>query len=112
MNRSVDNMFRQSFLAAVSAASVLPLVPDLHRQERRPPVPSVGSVTFWFQFYATVKRGSMSTEWAREKAVAEIDLQELTEDEAKEYLELASEGAYKREDLPAQWRSIFGQQES
>lgn len=54
----------------------------------------------------------MSTEWAREKAVAEMDLQELTEEEAKEFLALASEGAYERDDIPARWRSVFDQQES
>lgn len=62
---------------------------------------------FWFHFYSATERGSLNAEWARETAVEEMDLQNLSEDEAGGFLELVSEGAYTREDIPEHWLSIF-----
>lgn len=62
---------------------------------------------FWFHFYAATQRGTLSTEWARETAVNELELDTLDEDEAIHLLRLASKGVYDAEDMPGQWPDIF-----
>jgi hypothetical protein len=49
----------------------------------------------------------MSTEWAREKTVEELNLQNLTDGGAVRLLELANEGAYDTDDVPERWRTLF-----
>ncbi|WP_336034298.1 hypothetical protein [Halobacterium yunchengense] len=49
----------------------------------------------------------MSTEWAREKTVEELNLQNLTDAEAVRYLQLANEGVYDIDDVPERWRTLF-----
>ena len=62
---------------------------------------------FWFHFYAATQRGTLSTAWAREKAVDELKLDTLTEDGATYFLEMAHKGVYDTDNMPARWRSIF-----
>ena len=77
-------MFRRSFLGALSAVPSLPLIPDRVRQDQSPPVPSEDNFMFWFHFYGAIQRDRpMSTEWAREKTVEELDLQNLTDAEER-----------------------------
>ena len=105
-------MFRRSFLSVLSGVPALPLVPDRVRQEQRPPVPSEGNLMFWFHFYGAIQRDQpMSTEWAREKTVEELNLRNLTDAEAVQLLELANEGVYDTDDVPEQWRTLFERQE-
>ena len=67
---------------------------------------------FWFHFYGAIQRDQpMSTEWAREKTVEELNLQNLTDAEAVRHLELANEGVYDTDDVPEQWRTLFERQE-
>jgi hypothetical protein len=62
---------------------------------------------FWFHFYGAIQRDRpMSTEWAREKTVEELDLQNLTDAEAVRLLELANEGVYDTDDVPERWRTL------
>ncbi|MFP8958962.1 hypothetical protein ACLI4Y_19895 [Natrialbaceae archaeon A-CW3] len=49
----------------------------------------------------------MSTERARKRVVEELNLQNLTDDEAARFLELASDGVYDTDDMPGRWSSIF-----
>jgi len=62
---------------------------------------------FWFHFYAATQRGTLSTEWAREEAVDDLELDTLDDDEAIQFLRLASDGLYDVEDMPEQWHGIF-----
>lgn len=101
-------MFRRSFLGALSAVSTLPLVPDRLHSDQPPPVPSESNLMFWFHFYEAIQRDKpMSTERARQKTVEELTLQNLTDDEAVQFLELANEGAYELNDIPEWWRSLL-----
>jgi len=101
-------MFRRSFLAAFSAASSLPLVPDRLGSDSPPEVPSEGSLMFWYHFYSAIQCDRpMSTERARKKTVEELTLQSLTNDEAVRLLELANEGVYDTDDKPERWHGVF-----
>lgn len=101
-------MFRRSFLSALSAVSTLPLIPDRLRPEQRPAVPSEGNLMFWYYFYSAIQHDRpMSTERARKRAVEELDLHNLTDDEAVRFLELADQGVYDNDDIPGRWQSIF-----
>lgn len=63
---------------------------------------------FWFHFYSAIQRDRpMSTEWAREKTVEELTLENLTDDEAVRLLELANEGVYDTDDMPERWHGVF-----
>ena len=105
-------MFRRSFLSTLSAVPSLPLIPDRIRQDEYQPVPSEGNLVLWFHFYGAIKRDRlMSTEWAREKTVEELNLQNLTDEEAIRLLELANEGVYDTDDVPERWRTLFEQME-
>jgi len=105
-------MFRRSFLGTLSAVLSLPLIPGRVRKDKRQPVPSEGNLMFWFHFYEAIKRDRpMSTEWAREKTVEELNLQNLTEEEAVRHLELANEGVYDTDDVPERWRTLFEKME-
>ncbi|WP_435180482.1 hypothetical protein [Halorussus sp. AFM4] len=53
----------------------------------------------------------MSTEQAREKTVEELDLQNLTDDEAVRLLQLANKGVYDTDDMPEQWQGVFEEME-
>lgn len=108
----VDNMFRRSFLAALSAASSLPLIPDRLGSDHPPEIPSEGNLMFWYHFYSAIQRDRpMSTERAREKAVEELTLQSLTDAEAVRLLELANEGMYDTDDMPERWHGVFEEME-
>ena len=48
-----------------------------------------------------------NTERARERVVEELNLQNLTDDEAVRLLELANDGVYDTEDMPGRWSSVF-----
>ena len=101
-------MFRRSFLSALSAVPVLPRILDRHNPDQRPAVPSEGNLMFWFHFYGAIRRDRpMSTERARERVVEELNLQNLTDDEAVRLLELANDGVYDTEDMPGRWSSVF-----
>ena len=101
-------MLRRSFLNALSAVSALPRIPDRLHPHQRPPIPSEGSIMFWYYFYSALQRDrTMSTERAREKAVKQIDLHNLTDDEAVQILGLAEQGVYDTDDIPGRWKSIF-----
>lgn len=63
---------------------------------------------FWFHFYGAIRRDRpMSTEQAREKTVEELDLQNLTDDEAVRLLQLANKGVYDTGDMPERWQGVF-----
>ena len=63
---------------------------------------------FWFHFYGAIQRDRpMSTERAREKTVEELNLQNLTDEEAIRLLELANEGVYDTDVVPERWRTLF-----
>jgi hypothetical protein len=67
---------------------------------------------FWFHFYGAIQRDRpMSTEQAREKTVEELNLQNLTDNEAIRLLELANEGVYDTDDMPERWQGVFGEME-
>lgn len=101
-------MFRRSFLSALSAVPVLSCLLDRPHSDQRPAVPSEGSLMFWFHFYGAIRRDRpMSTERARKQVVKELNLQNLTDDEAVRLLELANDGVYDTEDMPGRWRSVF-----
>lgn len=105
-------MFRRSFLGALSAASSLPLVPDLLGSDRPPELPSESSLMFWYHFYSAIQRDRpMSTDRARKKTVKELTLQSLTDDEAVQLLALANEGVYDTDDMPERWHSVFEEME-
>lgn len=53
----------------------------------------------------------MSTERARERTVAKLDLMNLSDDEALQLLKLANEGVYETADMPEQWRVAFERME-
>ena len=53
----------------------------------------------------------MSTERAREKTVEELNLQNLTDDEAVRLLELANERVYDTDDMPERWQGVFEEME-
>jgi hypothetical protein len=56
---------------------------------------------FWFHFYGAIQRDRpTSTERAREQTVKELNLQNLTDDEAIQLLELANKGVYDTDDMP------------
>ena len=56
---------------------------------------------FWFHFYGAIQRDRpMSTERAREQTVRELNLQNLTDDEAIQLLELTNKGVYDTDDMP------------
>jgi len=105
-------MFRRSFLSALSAVPVLPRIFDRPHPDQRPAVPSEGNLMFWFHFYGAIRRDRpMSTERARKRVVEELNLQNLTDDEAVRFLELANEGAYDTDDMPGRWSSVFEEME-
>ena len=105
-------MFRRSFLSALSAVPVLPRILDRPNPDQRPAVPAEGSLMFWFHFYGAIRRDRpMSTERARKQVVEELNLQNLTDDEAVRFLELANDGVYDTEDMPGQWSSVFEEME-
>ncbi len=49
----------------------------------------------------------MSTERAREKTIEELELQNLSDDEAIRLLELAHQGVYELGDMPEKWLRII-----
>ncbi|WP_246997928.1 hypothetical protein [Halosolutus gelatinilyticus] len=49
----------------------------------------------------------MSTKDARERVVADLDLDNLTDNEAIRFLRLANEGAYDTDDMPGRWHGVF-----
>ncbi|WP_318569939.1 hypothetical protein [Salinigranum marinum] len=49
----------------------------------------------------------MSTERARKKTVEELNLQNLTDEEAVRLLEFANDGVYDTDDVPERWRTLF-----
>lgn len=101
-------MFRRSFLADLSAVPVLPRIPDRFLPDQRPAVPSEGNLMFWFHFYGAIRRDRpISTERARKRVVEELNLQNLTDDEAVRLLELADEGVYDTDGMPGRWRNVF-----
>ncbi len=101
-------MFRRSFLSVLSAVPSLPLIPDRIRKDKRPPVPSEGNLMFWFHFHGAIQRDRpMSTERARKKTVEELNLQNLTDEEAVRLLEFANDGVYDTDDVPERWRTLF-----
>ena len=105
-------MFRRAFLRTLPAVSTLPLIPDRLPLERRPSVPSENNLMFWFHFHGAVQRDRpMSTERARKQVVEELNLQNLTDDEAVRFLELANDGVYDTEDMPGRWSSVFEEME-
>lgn len=104
-------MFRRAFLSAFSAIPRIPLLPDRFQLEYPPKLPSEGSLMFWFHFYAATQRGTLSTEWARQEAVDDLDLDTLHDDEAIQFLRLASDGVYDAEDMPGKWHGIFERME-
>ncbi|WP_164471607.1 hypothetical protein [Halosimplex salinum] len=53
----------------------------------------------------------MSTIEAREQTVEELNLQNLTDDEAVHLLELANEGVYDTEDMPERLQGVFEEME-
>jgi len=62
---------------------------------------------FWFHFYAATQRGTLSTDWARQETVDDLEPDTLDDDEAIQFLRLASDGLYDVEDMPEQWHGIF-----
>ena len=105
-------MFRRSFLAALSAASTLPLIPDRLGSDPPPEIPPEGNIMFWYHFYSAIERDRpMSTERAREQTVAELDLTNLADDQAVQLLKLASEGVYETSDMPERWHGVFERME-
>jgi hypothetical protein len=109
---SVDSVFRRSFISALATISTLPVVPDRLGSAYPPAIPSEGSIMFWFHFYSAITRErSMSTERAREQTVDELDLTNLTDDEAVQFLKLASEGVYETADMPERWHGVFERME-
>lgn len=98
-------MFRQPFLSALSAIPRIQLLPDRFQPEYPPRLPSEGSLMFWLHFYTATQRGTLNTEWAREKTVEDLKLDTLTKDEAARFLEMAHKGVYDTDDMPEQWRS-------
>ena len=104
-------MFRRAFLSTLSAIPRIPLLSDRFQPEYPPKLPSEGSLMFWFHFYAATQRGTLSTEWARQTAVDDLNLDTLDDDEAIQFLRLASDGVYDAEDMPGQWHSIFERME-
>jgi len=104
-------MLRWAVHSALAAIARLPLFPDRVHPDYPPELPSEGSLMFWFHFYAATQRGTLSTAWARQEAVTDLDLDTLHDDEAMHLLRLASEGVYTAEDMPSQWHSIFEKME-
>ena len=100
-------MFRRAFLSTLSMIPRIPLLPDRYQPEYPPRLPSEGSLMFWFHFYAATQRGTLSTELARQEAVDDLELDTLDDDEAIQFLRLASDGLYDAEDMPEQWHGIF-----
>jgi hypothetical protein len=108
----VDNMFRRSFLAALSAASSLSLIPDRLGLDHPPEIPSEGNLMFWYHFHSAIQRDRpMSTERARKKTVEELNLQSLTDAKAIRLLELANEGMYDTDDMLERWHGVFEEME-
>ena len=99
-------------LGALSAASSLPLVPDPLGSGCPPELPSESSLMFWHHFYSAIQRDrAMSTDRARKKAVEELTLQSLTDDEAVRLLALANEGVYETDDMPERWHGVSEEME-
>lgn len=66
----------------------------------------------WFHFYGAIQRDRpMSTVQAREQTVEELNLQNLTDDEAVHLLELANEEVYDTNDMPERWQGVFKEME-
>lgn len=65
----------------------------------------------WFHFYAATQPGTLSTDWARQEVVDDLDLDTLQADGAIQFLRLASDGVYDAEDMPGQWHGIFERME-
>lgn len=106
-SRFVDGMFRRAFLSALSAIPRISLLPDRFQPEYPAKLPSEGSLMFWSHFYAATQRGTLSTDWARQETVDDLELDTLGDDEAIQFLRLASDGLYDVEDMPEQWHGIF-----
>jgi hypothetical protein len=68
---------------------------------------------FWFHFHSAIQRERvMSTKEARERVVADLDLDDLTDNEAIRFLGLANEGAYDTDDMPERWYGVFDEMET
>ncbi len=105
-------MFRRSFLSALSAVPAISIFPDQLQSNHPQAVPPEGNFMFWFHFYGAIRRDRpMSTVRAREKTVEELDLQNLTDDEAVRLLKLANEGVYDTDDMPDRWQGVFEEME-
>jgi hypothetical protein len=106
-------MFRRSFLAALPTLSALPVIPDRLNPGHPPTIPSEGNFMFWFHFHSAIQRERvMSTKEARERVVADLDLDDLTDNEAIRFLRLANEDVYDTDDMPKRWYGVFDEMET
>lgn len=105
-------MFRRSFISALTTIAALPAIPNRVDPAYPPAIQSEGSMMFWYHFYSAITRERpMSTRRAREQTIEELDLTDLADDEAAQFLKLANEGAYKPADLPERWQGVFEEME-
>ncbi|MFB6227511.1 MAG: hypothetical protein ABEH88_02840 [Halobacteriales archaeon] len=105
-------MFRRSFISALATISTLPVIPNRLDPTYPPAIPSEGSIMFWYHFYSAIERErSMSTQRAREQTIEKLDLTNLADDEAIQFLKLASEGVYNTGDMPERWHGVFEEME-
>lgn len=105
-------MFRRSFISTLATISTLPVIPNRLNPTHPPAVPSEGNLMFWYHFYSAINRERpMSTERAREQTIDELDLTDLSDDEAIQILKLANDGVYETTDMPDRWHGVLERME-
>lgn len=101
-------MLRRAFL---NVLAVLPAVSVPERatpeQKTTSPVEREDNHRFWFLVHSAATRNGLSTERARARAVDELTLTDLTDDEAREVLQRAYDGVYTIDDIPERWRQVL-----
>ena len=102
-------MFRRTYL------NVLAVLPGLsftrpHGESRTTitPIEREGDLWFWYYVYSAATRDHvLSMERSRERAVNEMNLTVLIEEEAREVLRRAHAGEYTIDNMPDRWLRVL-----
>lgn len=101
-------MLRRAYLSVLAALPIVSVPDRLTRRRETPPaVEQEDNHRFWWYVYSAATRNGLSTERSRDRAIDELTLTDLTDDEAREVLQRAYDGVYTIDDIPERWRRVL-----
>lgn len=102
-------MLRRAFLSLLAALPSIPTSTDRPESSvAEPAIEDEGDMWFWYYVHAAITRPRvMSTEQSRKHAVSEMNLDSLSDGDARRILKRADDGDYAIGDMPDKWRSAF-----